>query len=205
MSLSPKAIITDPEEVWVYLDAGDTDRTRFSTLMEGWINSVSIWLENQCSRVIVPQTFTRYQDGNGRRILYAEEYPILSLDRVRIFDSDLDDFDEIAVNPASRELTFDNDTGRLMLLPDADRGSWTRGIRNIELTYRAGFEQHEIDVFKDAVRELIAQRWMAMGRDPMQQTRSDNINTSVSFSSANFNELPPITQQVIMTHRRREV
>ena len=207
MSLHMNALIVEPDEVWDYLDAGDDDRIRHATLMESWINSASLLLEHFCNRKIAARTYQTYQDGNGRRILYVENYPILAVERVEIFDIDLDGSDIINVAQSARELTWEADTGRLTLLPDADRSSFTKGKSNIYLEYSAGFAGLDLEPFRDAMRELIAQRWMAMGRDPLQTTRSDSGfgAGSVSITQADFNRLPPITQQVLRGYKRREV
>lgn len=210
MPVDPNAIITNPDEVWPHLDAGSKEKVEFALLMDSWLNSATILLERYCNRKIKARKYENIsQNGNGRLQLYLEHYPVLDLESLRIYDPDFSQFDDIDVSlpPTNQnpEIALAHDTGRITLLPDAPIFRFTTGRENIVSTYTAGFEGMNLDPFKDAVRELIAERWHQRGRDPREASRSSSTNTSASFTMTDTKAISPITWQIIQSFRKYEV
>lgn len=210
MAVSPNAIIQDPDEVWPYLDAGSKERVEFSTLMDQWLNATTLVLERYCNRNIRSRVYdSATQNGNGRLALHLDHYPVLELASLRIYDPDFSQFDDIDVSlpPANQnpEMALAHDTGKITLLPDAPIFRFTTGRENIVITYTAGFAGTDLDPFKDAIRELIGIRWHQRGQNAREQSRSSAINTSTSFTMADFNQVTPITREIIKSFRKYEV
>ena len=203
MSLSATAIITDPEEVWAYLSPTQQERTLWEPQMERWINGASALLERMCNRPIVARDFDIYQDGNGRRTLYLEFYPVLALSLVEVFDWTFNN--SYIVDHNNRlHLVADYSKGLLTITGLGNPGHFLKGRENVHVKYRAGYEGHDLAPFQDAVRELIAERWKQVGQNPMEQQRSDSINSTTSFLAFDPRRIPHIVHEVVQAYRKLE-
>lgn len=210
MPVSPHAIISDPDEVWPHLDAGSKERVNFNTLMEQWLNATTVLLERYLNRKIKARTYENERhDGNGRPMMYLRQYPVLELSALSVYDPDFGHAETFDVaqfpDTSNPQVQVEWDTGRLWILPDAPISRFTRGRGNIIATWTGGFADTDLDVFKDAIRELIAIRWHARGYNPREISRSSAMNTSSSFTMADFNALSPITRELIDTYKVIEV
>jgi len=204
MSLAENAIITDTEEVWIYLDATEEERIKFEPMMEAWVNGTSSLLDRLCNRNIVARTYEgATQDGNGLRWIYLDNSPILSIDAMTINDAAgitlniLNVADDIFINKSTGKVTLHPSNGIV--------GSFIRGAQNITTTYRAGFADTDLEVFRDAIKELILIRWKELGENPLNLVRSDNIGTSVSNTKFDPRRLSHIVQHTLYMYRRVEV
>jgi len=204
MSLAENAIIDDTEEVWAYLSATEEERVEFEPTMEAWINGTSSLLERLCNRNIVARTYENAtQDGNGRRAIYLDHSPILSIDAMTINDSAGITLNVLNV---ATDIFVNRSTGKVTLHPSNGFTSvFIRGAENITTTYRAGFEGTDLEVFRDAIKELILIRWKELGENPLNLVRSDNIGTSVSNTKFDPRRLSHIVQHTLYMYRRVEV
>jgi hypothetical protein len=201
MSLAENAIISDTNEVWDYLVATEEERVTFETSMEGWINGLSAMLEYECNRHIAARTYQgATQDGNGRRWLYLDHYPILSIDALSIQDNT---GIVITTVDVTTDLFIKHQTGRITLTPSL--GTFLRGDQNIVVTYKGGFEGPALEPFKNAVKEMISIPWQEKGSNPLIFVRSDNIGTSVSSTKFDPRRLSHIVQRVVWMTRNVEV
>jgi hypothetical protein len=203
MSLAANAIITDVTEVWDYLDEVEDQRVKFSAQMDGWINAASDLMEKLCNRNIIARTYTDVtQNGSGNQFLALDHYPIVSISALSIADSSHGT--SYVITPA--DIIIDSDSGKIMLDPlNATINTFLSGFQNITLTYNGGFSGNALEVFKDAVKELISIRWKEIGEHPLNLVRSDNIGSSVSNTKFDPRRLPHIVQQVVWMHRKLEV
>lgn len=201
MSLAENAIITDTNEVWEYLNATEAERVEFETSMEGWVNGLSLLLERECNRHIVARTYQNAtQNGNGRRWLYVDHYPILSIDALNIQDNT---GVVITTVDVSTDLFINHQSGKLTLTPSL--GTFLRGEQNIVITYKGGFEGTDLELFKNALKEMISIPWQEKGTNPLVFVRSDNIGTSVSSTKFDPRRLSHIVQRVVWMTRNVEV
>jgi len=176
--------------------------------MDRWINAASALMEQLLNRPVKPRDIVEQLDGNGRPTIYTLQSPAIALHALRVYDPDFADFDDIQVqttNDVEKEVDFQATRGRLVLLPDSPIAYFTQGSGNVQITYRAGFLDHDLAVIQEAAIDLIAVRWNELGRNPREQSRSDTINTLSTFAKGDFDELPWMTTQAVMTYRRRGV
>lgn len=204
MSLSANALITDPEEVWDYLTAREDDRTKFSLTMEGWINGITRMLEKECNRDLKARDYTdARQDGNGKRWIYLENYPINSITSMSVEDQD--GITSYTLDVAN-DITINNETGKIVLHPsNATAGRFIKGDQNVVTTYNAGFSGDDLEALKNAVKEMILILWQGRGSYPLDLVRSDNIGTGASDTRFDPRRLAHITQRVVWMYRKVEV
>lgn len=203
MPLHPYAIITDPDEVWEYMMVAEPERVQHARLMETWINMGTVKIERYLNRPVVPRVLTdQKHDGNDRRVMYTKESPVLDVLSLTILDRTLDDPIAVDVSPASTEIDVDLKSGRLTLLTDAEIGFFRRGAGNIRITYTPGFDEFELDVFKQALIELISIRWEERGRNPLEQNRTDIVEGTNSFQKQPVSRLPFETTSLIDHFRK---
>jgi len=208
MALAPNALFVDPDVVWTALCQEEDVRVEHADTMIRWINFASAFLERLFNRKLKPTVVTEILDGNSRPIMTLRETPSNTLHSLRVYDSNFDTFDDIAVNnapDASPEIAFDGPRGRLILLPDAPIARFTLGVDNVHVTHSTGFPQADVAVFQEAAIELISQRWNDLGRNPIEIIRSDSTNTIATFNRADFDELPFVTRQSLELYRKWSV
>jgi len=205
MALTPNALFTNPDLVWESLCVDEDDRIEHAHVMERWINASSALLESVLNRPLAPRDVIDELDGNGRSVIQVEQYPMLALHSLVVYDPDLTGADTINVDQLvndGREVAVDLKEGRLALLLDAPIGRFTRGLHNVHVTYRAGYGAGETSLFQEACIEMIQQRWNMLGRNPLEKVRADSINTISTFTLAEFEQLPWIMTQALMHYRR---
>jgi len=204
MSLAPYALCTT-EEVWSALDPSEDMKTKFEDRMEGWVNGASLQLEQFLNRPIKARSFDTYQDGNGRRILLTEYYPIIQMQSIEVSTFDL--LSTYVINPerSAKEVAIDYKDGTMRILPSATIGRWFHGKENVHLVYEAGFSGYDLEAFKQAIVELIAVYWTEMGKDPRSQQTNESVGNA--FFSGRFDpkRLSHQTQMALFAFQRLEV
>lgn len=53
--------------------------SEYQSVIETMIDSVSEWVNNYCRRNFIAQDYTEYYDGNDRRTLYLDHFPVNSI------------------------------------------------------------------------------------------------------------------------------
>jgi len=205
MALIPNALLTDPDIVWESLCVDEDDRITHAHVMERWINASTSLLEQIINRPLAPRDIIEELDGNGRSVIQVEQYPMISIASLTVYDPDLTGADIINVDQTineGREVAIYFQEGRLALLLDAPIGRFTRGIQNVHVVYRAGYGVGDLALFQEACIEMIQQRWNMLGRNPLEKVRADSINTISTFTLAEFEQLPWMMTQAMMHYRR---
>lgn len=198
--LQANAIITDPEEVWDYLEATQAERVELADTMQSWINACSDLLERECNRNISSREYVNArQNGNGSCELYLKHYPISVLTSLTVWTPDLQISYAITVDNV--EATVDMETGLVVLLPSAPIGWFPRGRNNVVSTYTAGFAGTALDVFADAVKEMILIRWRARGEYPLDLVTSQSIGANLTNTRFDPRRLSHIVQRVADAYR----
>jgi hypothetical protein len=167
--------------------------------MEKWVNGASRSLERHLNRTIKAQTRVTWENGSGRIWMYTKHSPIMSIDAVSLWDNQRTS--ETVLTPAT-DIVFDSDAGKIQLV---NGEVFKRGFQNVAITYRAGWDGEDLAPFEDAVKELILIRWRAIGDNPLELVRSDNIGNNVSSTRFDPRRLPHIVQQTVYSFRRAGV
>lgn len=206
MPLSPYAIITDPDEVWEYLDVEEPDRVKHARLMETWINMGTAKIEKYVNRPVVQRLLENEKhDGNGRNVMYTNHSPISRVHSLQILTRQLDDPTDIDVSDDTTQADIHLPSGRITLLIDANIGSFLRGSGNVRISYTVGFDQYELDVFKQALIELVAIRWEERGRNPLERNRTDIVEGTNAFQKSRPDQLPFEVATLINAYRRVDI
>lgn len=102
-------------------------------------------IENYTERKLRARTYGAngisedYYDGSGKRRLYTNQYPIISI--TSIHDDTLRDFGSDTLKDSSDYYVEDYDAGLISLEEDAVLGTaFSKGRGNIKLIYEAGFD-----------------------------------------------------------------
>ena len=119
-----------------YLNIGSSD-TNINTYLESLIDGVSSKVEQFLHRNIRLANYIEYQDGKGLEMLYLKQYPVKSI--TSIYD-DIDRSFGSTTEVDSDDYTYDPDTGIVYY----DSGYFSNGIRNVKITYMAGYEDFVI-------------------------------------------------------------
>lgn len=207
MPLVPHAIFKDPDVVWDHLCVEETIRVERSVMMEMWINYATAMLEQYLNRPIIPRPkVDEKHDGNGKAMMLLNDHPILYLSSLRVYTNDWGNFWDINVmDPPIRHIDLDNETGRVVLLPDAPLGRFIRGVGNIVASYTVGLPDDAIAACQQAAIDLIAIRNAEVGRNPLEDVRTDSIIGTAHFNKSQPNTLPWNITQIVDQYRRRQV
>jgi len=125
MAADPRDLTT-VAKVQAFVSGAPSD----ATLLQDLVTRASVFIESYLSRDLVPTTYTEKRNGADQRAIPARQWPILSVTSVTI--------DNLAI-PLSTSVgmpgyVFDD---KFIYL----RGyKFTRGVQNIELVYKAGFD-----------------------------------------------------------------
>lgn len=100
--------------------------------LELLINSCSTAIENYCGRKFKEQDFEEEHDGTGKRYILLEQYPVKSIDSIKVDDEVLD--------PSEYKVKKTN--GTLIRIKNV----WPIGDINITVSYRAGLADVPADL-----------------------------------------------------------
>lgn len=110
--------------------------TSQDSVLERFINSSSMKIENYINRKILKREYTEYQDGRGNdRILFRQwpaEMP------TELWD------DDSLIDPSEYQLEDSSDGGIGLILTDGMR--FSRGNQNIKVIYEAGYTTVPYDI-----------------------------------------------------------
>ena len=112
--------------------AGPTATGVADNELQAYIDAASTTAERVAGRHLAARDYTEIYSGDSSRELRLSGWPILSVTSVKIA-SDGDFSGAVAEDSSIYEI--DQATGTLIR-----RSRWTKGFRNIEVTYRAGYE-----------------------------------------------------------------
>lgn len=121
--------LTDLETVKKYLKIKEPD-TSSDEVLAILITAVSDYVQGQLNRIFSVASYVQRSNGNGRDFMLFAEIPIVSVESVTV------DGREIPEAIDERASGYVVDANGVYL-----RGSvFTRGVKNVVLTYSAGFE-----------------------------------------------------------------
>ena len=148
------------------------------------IEGVSAAVEAYIGRSLWAADYVERYDGNGKDRIILDNYPVLSVSSVKINGADVGGWD------------FAN---WLLMRPEG----FTRGLRNVEVSYRAGYEYMPADI-REAVMIIAMQRVNEIeSRGAQSKTLAGE---SVSFSAfPEMGGMPPSAFSMLREYRRKGV
>lgn len=158
----------------------DKQDTYFQTLLDG----VSAAVEAFIGRKLEAADFVERYNGNGKNRLVLEQWPVISVSSVKINGRAVDDWD------------FDN----WLLIRHA---CFAQGIRNVEVSYRAGYETMPADI-QEAVLIIATQRLNEIENKGVQS--KSLAGETISFSSfSQSGGIPPSAYAILTEYKRKAV
>lgn len=168
--------VTDDEQI---------DKMRFL------VNSFSAMFNRETRRLIKARSLTEYYDGDGTRVLFVDNYPINSIDKLYI--------DSSRVFAASSEIAsanyfYDSDRGRIVV-PDT---VFAEGFRTVKLISNGGFSTIPWDI-RNAAREFAKWAWKRDEANAIGVSAATMMDQNITYR---YEELPKSVQRVIDLYRR---
>lgn len=158
----------------------DRQDGQLQTLIAG----VSAAVEAYLGRKLLAANYTERHNGNGKNRLVLHQYPVLSVSQVKINGRVIDD--------------WDNDDWLLIRL-----NGFAKGIRNVEIKYRAGYETLPADI-QEAALLIAAQRMNELENKGVQSKTL--AGETISFSSfSQTGGMPPAAFAILQEYRRKAV
>ena len=161
---------------WLGLTTEQTDDDVFITSL---LSSSSAFIESCCNRSFTVSEHVVELDGNGRSALMLPDYPIVSVESVEVNGR--------AVNKGFRAVDY-------LIVLNAD--VFPKGLRNVKITYTAGFEAIPADL-QHACMELVGLRYKE--RDRIGEQSKSLAGETVSFF---IRDLSPTAQSVVNQYKR---
>ncbi len=165
--------LTSVNDVKGYLEI-DTDDSTYDDLLDRLVSAGSEFIKNETSRELVETTWKETIDGDGDTRLDLTEYPVQSVDNIKIDDETVYENDE---SQDSTDYYIYEDTGYIV----RDIG-WPEDYLNIEVNYTAGYstipedlEQAAIDmvVFKFKNKDYVGLESHSLGDEDLTFNRKD--------------------------------
>lgn len=158
----------------------DKQDSYFQTLLDG----VSAAVEAFIGRKLEAADYVERHNGNGKNRLVLEQLPVISVSSVKINGRAVDDWD------------FDN----WLLIRHA---CFPQGIRNVEVSYRAGYEAMPADI-QEAVLIIATQRMNEIENKGVQS--KSLAGETISFSSfGQSGGIPPSAYAILTEYKRKAV
>lgn len=108
------------------------EQTKDDSILEDLINACSSVIENYCERKFKEQTYIDEEyDGTGRKHILLKQYPVKSIDNVKI--------DDVVLDPSEYRVKKSNG----MLVKNY---IWPLGDINVTVTYTAGYTEIPADL-----------------------------------------------------------
>ena len=165
MSASPgPADLTTIADVSAYLGQ---DPAQDADLLQNLVSAVSAFIQSWTGCVFASAAYTEIRDGNGRNVLIFANGPVSALSSVTV------DGRAITASAGWPQSGYSFDRAALYLCGSC----FTRGWRNIELAYTAGYTTIPLDVAQASI-ELVAVHYKLRDKSgliseaAMQQTTS---------------------------------
>jgi hypothetical protein len=146
-------------------------------IIERLLNTSTGVLELATGRRLKNRTYTDYRlDGNGRRFIYFDEFPVNTVTSLVTEDSTQQTIETIDVNVLNKKMLIDRRAGKILLMETV----FPTGIQNIKLTCTAGLDTtYEEDTMDLSVLEqatiLLVQNMYANKGIVDQLMRSERI------------------------------
>jgi len=198
MALAANAL-TSVSNVKEYL--GITSTT-YDTLIEQFINRVSDYMERYCRRNFKKTTFIQKYDGDGTSSLVLRNYPIESIEYVKITKYPTAEFTTLY----EADLQVDKVAGKISIAPRIGAVAtpiavqiFAVGHQNIEVKYVAGYTAIPDDLEEICI-ELVARKFKARGKEAIS---SEGIGGySVSYFKV---DIPEDIKQALNLFKRNMI
>lgn len=146
------AELTTLAKVKEYLGIPDAT-TDDDALLTRLVTAASDYIETLLNRSFASAQYVQTENGNGRDTIVAADYPVRSVTSLTIDGRAIPE----ATSPTAAGYQFDEDGFYL-------RGyTFTRGVRNVVITYAAGYDTTPPAV-EDVAITLVAEKYKYMGR-----------------------------------------
>ena len=106
--------------------------SEYQSVVETMIDSVSGYVNNYCRRHFIAKDYTEYYDGNGRRTMYLDHFPINSVSSVHI---DTESAFGLGTEVAPADYRLHKQIGRLWL----ENTVFPAYPRSVKVVYNAGY------------------------------------------------------------------
>lgn len=169
-------------ETYLNLDAGNPDEALLVRLLV----QVGTFIEGKVARAFAAADYSETYDGNGSHYMALRQGPIISIDTLLI--------DDMPMRPASRTAVGYAFKDSAVLLTGGLK--FERGIQNVEVSYRAGYEVIPADVELAAI-EGAALVYKRRGHLDMSSQAMAGSTTSYLTQA-----MPESVAAVINTYRR---
>lgn len=158
----------------------DKQDAYFQTLLDG----VSAAVEAYIGRKLKAADYVERYNGNGKNRIVLNQYPVLSVSSVKINGRMANDWD------------FDN----WLLIRHA---CFAQGIRNIEVSYRAGYETLPADI-QEAILIIATQRMNEIENKGVQSKTL--AGETIAFSTfSDSGGMPPSAFAILNEYKRKGV
>lgn len=148
------------------------------------IDGVSAAVEAYIGRSLWAADYVERYDGNGKDRIVLDNYPVLSVSSVKINGADVGGWD------------FAN---WLLMRQEG----FTRGLRNVEVSYRAGYEYMPADI-REAVMIIAMQRMNEIENKGVQSKTL--AGETIAFSTfSNSGGMPPSAFAILNEYKRKGV
>lgn len=157
-------------------------------LLTHLITAASDFIRTYCSRDLAATDYVESRNGHGGRVLVLPNYPIISVASVKV--------DGVAITSAAGSPTLSGyvfDQYSISL-----RGYvFSKGFKNVELSYRAGFETIPLDL-EQACIDLVGLKFK-------ERTRIGETSKSVAGATTSYStdDMPAHTKSVLEFYSRR--
>jgi hypothetical protein len=158
---------------WVGETAASTE---YQTVLETFINSVSDYVNNYCKRNLLAADYTEYYDGNDRRTLYLNHFPVNSITGLYIdTESEFGSGTEVA----AADYRLHKQLGKVWL----ENTVFAAYPRSIKVVYNAGYADVDSvpDELKLAVLDDIKwrfKRW-ELNREGLESVTVEGVNENL--------------------------
>ena len=137
-------------------------------LLQLLIDAAGDAAERLCHREFGRKSRTEYYDGDNHQLVILEAFPIQALTTV-VFTDSLGETTTYgaATDPTAAEVfTYDANTGILRFLPGSNVTRFPRGVKNVAITYDAGFDPIPSDLqyaIIQMIEHLVSQDESSLG------------------------------------------
>ena len=199
MSLDTDNALLSIQDALSYMGLGSTTAsTSINDAVENIINVVSYRFNDETGRLLKSRSLTEYYDGNGKNVLYLDQYPIssttitITIDGTRAFTST----DYIVT---STDIMLSTESGEIRL----DGDTFDIGQRNVKVEYSAGYSSSGAHSLTQTAKEyvkLIYDRRTKKGNAEAGIRSESWEGHSITYE----NDLPWSVKSVLDMYRKRD-
>lgn len=192
VTLVAHALCTQAEALQ-WLQFSGTPTSDEGDVLNQTINAVTARIESEIGRQVVARQVTERHDGNGKYHLWLRQYPVTSVDEIKVYDLAGALYQTLDVS--STALTI-SDIGRITL---RGQDPILEGEDNVVVKYKPGWTTCPDDV-KLAALHWIADLWRkwTTRREPIQSVSSAGA-TTVYFNDAIPREVMAVLDRYRLT------